>query len=498
MKTPTNREAVRNMVQQAITDPTKPGIVVHFHGGLVNYDAGVEIANRLNEEYRQVGTAPFFFVYEAGLLETFRNNLGELAKEKLFKILWKRVAEIAKRKALQTLGLKSTGQLPGVDVFEMNKAIELALDGNMEPIVQDPLFVVDGWTELTEVEEVALEDELMSDELLREAIDEVSNGLRTPQEIEQAKITRSTTPIQASTATLMDPEAVDRYIQRQVEGTKGIINPLALIKGVVKIAYRVIRRFRNGRDHGFHATVVEEILGELYVRNIAGTAWDLMKGDSSDAFKANGAVYGGTAFLEELHQALPVGEQRRITLVGHSTGAIYIAEFLKKADAIFHDRPDVTFGVIFLAPAATFTCCRDMLTHYGHRIISMADRKRALRMFTLRDELEQGDRMLGVIYPHSMLYFVSGVAERDGFGDMPIVGMERYYDRTTYQTAIFPELDSFRNWIVPGNGAYHADHIAWSNASGTPGLATMSLKHGHFDNDRNTLDSVKYILSNNF
>jgi hypothetical protein len=390
-----------------------------------------------------------------------------------------------------------------VQTRETDEAIEQAINGDLQAVIEDDVAPEEQWSDLSEKERQELEKELGKDGPLTEAIREVSLGLMTPEEIEAAKGSRGATPVRGSATTLMDPEVVERYVERPEVGTKGFIDPVSLIKGVVTIAYKVIRRFVNERDHGLHATVVEEILGELYVRNIAGGVWELMKGDTADAFKS-GPTQGGTAFLEELRAALPADEKRRITLVGHSTGAIYIAELLKKADEVFADRPDVVFEVVFLAPAATFNVIHEMLVDYGHRIGTMQSPKRTLRMFTMQDELERGDKLLGVIYPHSLLYFVSGVCERDKFGDEPIVGMQRYFDREHFTASDFPMVDTFRDMIVQQSNNYHVDHVAWSltsvqNQPPKPaGCRTNSRSHGDFDNDPDTISSIVHILKDGF
>ena len=103
-------------------------------------------------------------------------------------------------------------------------------------------------------------------------------------------------------------------------------------KAVTLVVIRVVRRFRTGRAHGGYVTVVEESLRELYVDKIGRTLWwDRMKTDTADAFK-DGPEYGGTAFLTELEAQLKGrAAHPKITLVGHSTGAIYICNFLKAA-----------------------------------------------------------------------------------------------------------------------------------------------------------------------
>src|SRR5205814_9520736 len=118
---------------------------------------------------------------------------------------------------------------------------------------------------------------------------------------------------------------------------------LHVAKVVASIVLRVLRRVWAGRDHGKYVTLVEEVLRELYIGNIGRTVWwDRMKGDTADAFKP-GDEYGGTVFLTALHDRLAGKEAPRITLVGHSTGAIYIGHFLQAAAQWI---PDVRFDVV--------------------------------------------------------------------------------------------------------------------------------------------------------
>ncbi|HRF79996.1 MAG TPA: hypothetical protein PL070_07915, partial [Flavobacteriales bacterium] len=114
MKEETDRAYVKALIAQAMERKDPTGLVIHFHGGLIGYNEGIDIANKLEPVYRDGGAFPVFFVWESGLWEIVRNNLGELAREHLFKLLWKRVANMAKRKLMQELGMKSAGKLPSV------------------------------------------------------------------------------------------------------------------------------------------------------------------------------------------------------------------------------------------------------------------------------------------------------------------------------------------------------------------------------------------------
>src|SRR5690606_7521163 len=109
-----------------------------------------------------------------------------------------------------------------------------------------------------------------------------------------------------STSSLLSKEAAERLFEPRTGVTKGFgpISWVKVAKVVAGIVIRVIRRFRCGRDHGPYVTLVEEILRELYVDKIGRSGWwDLMKGDTADAFK-NGQEYGGSAFLSELKAQL--------------------------------------------------------------------------------------------------------------------------------------------------------------------------------------------------
>ena len=61
-------------------------------------------------------------------------------------------------------------------------------------------------------------------------------------------------------------------------------------------------------------------------------------------------------------------------------------------------------ALLFLAPASRIQLFADVITSHGRRLGNF-------RMFTMSDALERKDRLVPVIYPHSLLYFISGVLE---------------------------------------------------------------------------------------
>src|ERR1051326_6028432 len=110
-----------------------------------------------------------------------------------------------------------------------------------------------------------------------------------------------------------------------------------------------------------------------------------------------------------------------ITLVGHSTGAVYINNLINRAAQAL---PNTKFNVVLLAPASRMDDFALVLGKHNNSIANF-------RMFSMTDASEAKDHLLGIIYPRSLLYFISGVLE--GEADVPIVGMNRFLvDETVF------------------------------------------------------------------
>jgi hypothetical protein len=101
------------------------------------------------------------------------------------------------------------------------------------------------------------------------------------------------------------------------------------------------------------------------------------------------------------------------------------------------------------------------------------------------DEVERADVLVPLVYPHSLLYLVSGIFEDEP--DTPIVGMQRYYSREApYDT---PEVLSCVDYLLAS-----PKRTVWSVVNN--GLSSSAQKHGDFDNDVPTLESLRYIIAN--
>jgi hypothetical protein len=141
-------------------------------------------------------------------------------------------------------------------------------------------------------------------------------------------------------------------------------------------------------------------------------------------------------------------------------------------------------NLILLAPACGFDLLADTLENRRELF-------KRLRLFAMTDKNESGKPMIPGVYPRSLLYFVSGVTEREATGegayDLPLVGMERYYARSGVYN--FPEVNAVREFI-------EADErrAVWSVENRGPGLASSSITHGGFDDDRPTIESVVHMI----
>jgi hypothetical protein len=493
---PTTSAGVADIVKSALASNASSGIVVHFHGGLVSKGSALETAqDRLYPLYADRSNAyPVFFVWEAGFLEAPGNNLGEIlgaiGKEGLFREFMKKAGEWVLKRLPAGVGLKGTAGV-AVDERALRKEFDDWFAGRGD--VPTQLQFAAGATEdtlVTRTKGVAVDEDELTEQInesiegdpdFQRAVQAVYNGLLPQGQVAPTTRGVGTT---ASTTSLISKEAADQLFGHQPGVTKGGLSWISVAKAVVEIVIRAIRRFASGRSHGPYVTIVEEVLRQLYIDKIGRIGWwDRMKGDTADAFKP-GTSYGGTAFLTELAaQITAAGATPRITLVGHSTGAVYICNFLKAAAQL---APNLVFDVIFEAPAATHDLLAATAAQHQSRI-------RNFRQFGMCDDRERADAIVPVVYISSLLYFVSGMLESEP--DEPLIGMARYVQNTkVYDPGDFPSVEACRRFY-----ARYLNSLNWAPCSGGNGLASDSHHHGDFDDtDPNTLTSIAYILQHGY
>jgi len=485
---------VARILDEALKSAPDKGLVIHFHGGLNSEESGRNIANDLYQPYHDAGAYPLFFVWESGLVESLINNPKDILADPAFRELVKKVAEWVAKKLGGQVGTKgSSGQ--AINEVQLRRDFDLWFNGEAaEPPITNEGKVATTFT----TKGVALnEDELVNeiqfgldgDPDFQKAIQQLHNAVVGGHVTTKGSGTTAVAPV-----VLVSGYALGRLFPDTTATTKGALVWFKVATFVAEIIIKVIKRFATGRDHGVYCTIVEEVLRAAYLDFVGSTIWNQMKKDTVDSF-GNDPQCCGTAVVKQLGTLHAAGKNfNKITLIGHSTGALYICEFL---DAAAQYAPELKFDIIFLAPAVRHDRFASTLKiHYNqdNRIVHF-------RMFCMMDKVESDDVLIPILYIRSLLYFVSGLLEGhvDHAGawiadiDAPILGMERYIsNKRVYDSTSFPQIAEVRTDLQ-----IIANSKVWSVTSNAGnGLSSTSKKHGDFDNDKITLDSIIYLIKN--
>jgi len=483
-------------------------LALFFHGGLVDKASGMTNAQQLLGPYslasdpnEKAGNAyPYFFVWESGLLETLQHNLPGIVSETIFQ----RLRDIIGAKALTVLGA------PPAQVMAFRAPTLMA---NIPASAARALSPHD----ISDVEEAVESDPIINAEKRR-----IAQSARPP--VTALAEAAGTTPRQVVTspATLLSPEIVGGIVAEEahrdavtVEDATELMSPfsfgtLALAAGSVLM--RIIQRYSAGRNHNFHNTLVEEIFRQYYVANVGWAVWNEMKVETAEAFQGDAEHNVGTAMIAQLISFYEMGadpKQARITLLGHSTGAVYICNFLAAMDQALAPKDygsQIKFDVIFMAPAVRVDRFAATLAAHGHLI-------RNFRSFEMSDDLETAEKLLqvdgaspavnellGQVYTSSLLYFISGVLE-DPDDDTPVDGMQRFFLRNgAFVPGAFADIDAAWNFYGSRSNAVIASDTSALSPQPPLGQRCTSHHHGGFPSDDiegtpgGTLQSVCYLL----
>lgn len=470
-------------------------LLLHLHGGLVNDEAGRALAARLSGGPLNGFTltpdwTQAYVVWRTGAFETLRNNWTELAEnDRLYKVVLKKLmwfvagrlgvpdaigrsAATAANLSEREIALALSGQGPDkrAPLARLDEVTELSMPGGRGPTIP-----VEDDGELAR----QFQDFLVTDEEFNSAVGDIDAV------VNERAAGRGPLPQGNRNRGLASYSRLSTHVKEPIEALKPTgegarVGPVGvaafLLKHAGLIAFRCFKRFRTHRDHGFHATLVEEVAREMYGDLLGATVWGTMVKDAGDHFAAGG--FGLT-----LIDAIPNNSSVHIVVTAHSAGSIWAAQLLK---AIKATNKAISLDLILLAPAARTDLFAEALEASG-------DRVRQCRMFTMSDELERRDAVLGhdkgYIYPSSLLYLVSGLFENshaDAFVDAPLVGMRRFVGADwlddPVQTAANQRIAAF--FQQPGHDIVY---------SPTPGLTTAD-SHGGFDSEPLTLSSVSKFL----
>jgi len=449
--------------------PTRDHLAVHFHGGLVSRASAEAGAEGLLPYYESGGAYPVFFFWHSNLGTTLTKNLDEIASEPVFQRLVKRLIQLALGKLAAHAGARAAGPL----VLESENRVPDDLPSLARYANEREPDGVAG-VALTESQADAAQAELETDPIVQAESRAIAAAVAPPAPETTVRERAAGAKPVAPRRTRMSAAVVQELAaEHPAPGARlGVVTFATLaIRGVIALR-RVIQRFSGGRDHGLYTTVVEELLRELYVDSLGALAWTLMKKDTLDAFGPDPAMHGGTAFVQRLSAWWKPG--RHITLIGHSTGAIYIGHFVAHANSVLP--AEAKFDVALLAPACSFAFMAEKLPLFEKRV-------RRIRLFGLKDTLERGYWEVPVIYGASLLYMVSGLFEEPTV-DQPLVGMERYFSNAA--PYVTPEISAVT--------AYLAGKCVWSIATGAAGLVSGAERHGGFTEDPQTRDSLREFL----
>jgi hypothetical protein len=152
---------------------------------------------------------------------------------------------------------------------------------------------------------------------------------------------------------------LDQFEKALLDMEKGIpikrrMFPAKAFRGSQNPLARIIHRFNTGHDHGLYTTVIEELFIAVGLDKRLGVRiWGKMKQFIDYSF-AEYSDAGGTAFLNNLCDAWRNNPHLRVTLIGHSAGAIYVQRFIEALDIRLGAASPLKLEVITLAGAVSF------------------------------------------------------------------------------------------------------------------------------------------------
>ncbi len=464
------------------TDKNRDRLVLHFHGGLVDFESGMLAAEDITKLYADVPAYQIFFLWQTALFDV-------LSEETFLDAICPNISQAFNDPFFQQVLLRVTQFVKGKVDAANGGAIDRWLDvPNKEEVLQELQHPKDGQEPYSDIDSTALPEDTRlnkhEENIFREHLMHHDPVLK--QHAQNLVIKHAPTSFKGKASENVTPTNIPPFSLAFIEHFLMEIRDVALedieqvanffiIGRCITVLKRVLDRFAQRRDHGVFPTIVEEILREFFIGTVGKEVWDGIKKEAANTFDTS-PTCTGTAFLRGLKTYSEDNPNAHITLIGHSAGGTYICEFLQHAHEFLP--PNVTFDVIMLAPANSYKLFSDTLKTCQSRI-------QAVRIFAMSDELEQKDALIPGVYPLSLLYLVSGILEDEA--DTPILGMQRYFtDKAPYT---LPDVQTAFSYL----NKYQASHI-WSLSSGGDGISSDAKSHATFYSEKVTMDSVKYAI----
>jgi hypothetical protein len=477
-------------LRERLSDP-KAKLLLHLHGGLVDRKTGVECAERLSgsgprsfqldPQWTQV-----YMIWQTGALEVIERRWKELAHEdQLYQALARKLIKfLAERLRIPGAGSRSVADAAPMDDDEILRRLRGEGD-RREPFreLEEKVASEDSASRAIIAPgrsdgELLIEFNafLLADPLFQGAIKDVNAAVATDVASRAAAAPGSVERGKAILERLDDSFngefGVSEVGKAPSAVPRGAVSVGAFLAGrALKAAYRCIVRFRSQRDHGLHATVVEEVCREFYGDKIGEKLWGWMVDDARLHFAAGG-------FGQLLLPILAAHPPSRMVVTAHSAGSIWASQMLL---AMKESGATSQVDLCLLAPAVRAELFSTTIADAGNLI-------RRCHMFTMDDALERRDAVLGhdngYVYPSSLLYLVSGLFEVKGdeaYPDAPIVGMQRFTGVDWLNKSEAADEASISEFFSQPDKAIH-----YSPNSGL----TNADSHGGFDDNELTLKSL--------
>jgi hypothetical protein len=265
-----------------------------FHGGLTSRDEALKTAGCLIDGYTKAGAYPFFFIWNSDLFHVLQENIQSYAKHPFFVTVVNHTVRIVARKI--SAALDKQGSL---------KIQQRAAPQTLEELASFAKRYDRAWAKRAGTQLGCSSSEL----------DQFAKFLLNAEKALPVKFRR--------------------FKREKLQGDQ---NPIA----------RIIHRFNTGHDHGLYTTVIEELLIALRLDELGSKVWREMQTFIEDSFEPVPDA-GATAFLEHLCAVWEGRPTLRVTLIGHSAGAIYVQRMVEALQARLPEGSTLEVEVILLA-----------------------------------------------------------------------------------------------------------------------------------------------------
>lgn len=203
--------------------------------------------------------------------------------------------------------------------------------------------------------------------------------------------------------------------------------------GIYGVIGKIVVRFIRKTNHEIFPTVVEEIISKIpfvkYLKTFAQNHWSKINKNCKKIWNCNKGSYFIKKLNEIYHNENP-HEIPKIEMVSHSAGSIAISHFI---NCIAQTNIKIN-NILMIVPAIKFKL-------YQSNIFKNQHLYNNLTIYNLGQQDEEKDNFIPFIgleylYTSSLLYFVSGIAEKgDKYNDNTILGLHRYFkNHKTYNT----------------------------------------------------------------